>query len=357
VPAYLCHEFSSLDALREAVAGLAPEAADSDFFYSLAWFANLAEHGLPQGNEARYVLVRDCSQRAAMCLPLQTTGDGVSSLSNFYSSLFGPIVWGPLTLGDAALWNALATHLRQHQPPYAQMTFQPLDVESACYLGLQTSLRRTGFAVDPYFCFGNWYLRVDSRSFATYAQTLPSALRNSIARGQRRLTRHGDWAIHIQCAEDYLLENSIAEFVQVYQRSWKHAEPHPEFIPGLARTAAAQGWLRLGVLTLQGQAIAAQLWLVRNGKASIYKLAYVEGFERFSAGSVLTHALMEHVLDADHVQEVDYLTGDDAYKRDWMSHRRERRGIVAFDLRTCKGLWAAARHFGGRWLKRGNNLA
>jgi CelD/BcsL family acetyltransferase involved in cellulose biosynthesis len=118
------------------------------------------------------------------------------------------------------------------------------------------------------------------------------------------------------------------------------------------RTAAAQGWLRLGVLALDGQAIAAQLWLVHDGKASIYKLAYVEGFERYSAGSVLTHALMQHVIDVDQVQEVDYLTGDDGYKQDWMSHRRERRGIVAFDLRTLRGLALAARHVVGKWIKR-----
>ena len=114
--------------------------------------------------------------------------------------------------------------------------------------------------------------------------------------------------------------------------------------------AAAQGWLRLGVLRLDGQAIAAQLWLVKRGKANIFKLAYVEGFERFSAGSVLTAALMRHVIDVDHVQVVDYLTDDDAYKRDWISHRRERRGLVAFDDRTPVGLWAGFKHWAGKKL-------
>ncbi|HEY8908590.1 MAG TPA: GNAT family N-acetyltransferase, partial [Rhodoferax sp.] len=75
---------------------------------------------------------------------------------------------------------------------------------------------------------------------------------------------------------------------------------------------------------------------------------------RFSAGSVLTAALMRHVIDVDHVEEVDYLTGDDAYKRDWMSHRRERWGIVAFDLRTAAGLWAWLRHWAGKKFKRHN---
>ena len=41
---------------------------------------------------------------------------------------------------------------------------------------------------------------------------------------------------------------------------------------------------------------------------------------------------MEHVIDTDKVHDVDYLTGDDAYKKDWMPDRRERWGIAVFNL-------------------------
>ena len=33
---------------------------------------------------------------------------------------------------------------------------------------------------------------------------------------------------------------------------------------------------------------------------------------------------MEHVIDTDQVEEIDFLTGNEAYKQDWMSDRRER---------------------------------
>ena len=62
---------------------------------------------------------------------------------------------------------------------------------------------------------------------------------------------------------------------------------------------------------------------------------------------------LRHVIDIDRVGEVDYLTGDDAYKRDWMSHSRERCGIIAFNLRSVRGIAAAATHLGGGWLKTG----
>ena len=53
---------------------------------------------------------------------------------------------------------------------------------------------------------------------------------------------------------------------------------------------------------------------------------------------------MQHAMDVDRAAEVDYLSGDDAYKADWMALRRERVGLEAFDLRRPAGLLAAARH-------------
>jgi CelD/BcsL family acetyltransferase involved in cellulose biosynthesis len=121
---------------------------------------------------------------------------------------------------------------------------------------------------------------------------------------------------------------------------------------GLMRTCAQQGWLRLGIAYLDGVPAAAQLWVVVAGTASIYKMAYDERFAKESVGTVLSSLLMEYVIDVDKVKTVDYLSGDDAYKRDWMSHRRERWGIMAFNLHTTHGVLAAARHVGGRAAKR-----
>jgi len=213
------------------------------------------------------------------------------------------------------------------------------------------ALSQAGYWVGSFFCFGNWYLDVAGRAFADYYPTLPSALRHNIERGQRRLAQHGAWHIQIQQNADNALDAATRAFVQVYAQSWKDPEPNAQFIPALIQLAATLGWLRLGILTLGEQPVAAQLWLVKGEKAHIFKLAYASGFERFSVGSVLTQAMMRHVLDVDGVREVDYLSGDEAYKRDWMSHRRERHGLVAFAPNTVQGVWLAAKHFAGQWLK------
>lgn len=340
--------------------GWGPEpSTQADIFCTLSWFENLAKHGFDastdQSSQCQLLLASDHAKGSLVCLPL-LAGRTLQSLSNYYSSLYGPLVWrtddGTLPEVSQATWQAIGQHLHQHPARWPVITLSPLDMGAPFAGPLQIGLQKAGYWTNRFFCFGNWYLEVAHRSFSTYAASLPAALRHSIERGKRRLAKQGTWGIHIQQTPGAELEEAIAQFVQVYNQSWKTTEPNTQFIPQLARMAAAHGWLRLGVLKLESQAIAAQLWLVKDGKASIYKLAYVKGFERLSAGSVLTHALMQHVIDVDQVAEVDYLTGDDTYKRDWMSHRRERWGIVAFNPRTLGGLWLAARHFAGKLFKR-----
>jgi hypothetical protein len=205
--------------------------------------------------------------------------------------------------------------------------------------------------VQSYFCFGNWYLQVRGRTYAEYFETLPSQVKNTIKRKKRQLEKLAKVRIVLH-RDETSLDEALRAYEQIYAVSWKVPEPYPKFIPGLCRTCAEAGWLRLGVIYVDDQPAAAQIWIVNAGIAAIYKLAYDERFAKLSAGSILTAHLMEHVIDVDKVHEVDYLTGDDTYKRDWMSDRRERWGIMAFNLRTPRGVLAAVRHLGARAARR-----
>jgi len=120
---------------------------------------------------------------------------------------------------------------------------------------------------------------------------------------------------------------------------------------GLIQTLGEKGWLRLGTVFFDDQPIAAQVWIVHAGHATIYKLAHDTRFDEYSAGSVLTARMLEHVLEVDRVQEVDFGSGDDAYKKNWLPYRRERWGIMAFNPRRVRGCLSILRHVGGKTVK------
>jgi hypothetical protein len=228
----------------------------------------------------------------------------------------------------------------------------PLAKDSETFNALTNEFRAQGWWVQHYFSHGNWYLPCDGIDSSQYLAERPTRLRNTLRRKSRAFAKVAQSELEIfQSMKD--LERGITAFQSVYEKSWKKQEPFSDFIANFIRLCAKRGWLRLGVAWLEEKPVAAQIWIVCQGKASIYKLAYDEAYRKLSAGSVLTTHLMAHVLDIDKVREVDYLTGDDPYKQDWMTHRRERWGMIAINPKTPQGLLLILRHFGGAALRRG----
>jgi CelD/BcsL family acetyltransferase involved in cellulose biosynthesis len=330
-------------------------------FSSLPWFRNLAATVPEIAQRLRIYSVASDSGIPTSLLPMrhEAPANGLfaprhlSAATNFYSALFAPAAVGDTTQPDL---NALAAAVAADRPRWDTVDLHPMSIDSPIFHNTVAAFRLAGMAVQPYFCFGNWYLEVNGRSYQQYFETLPSTLRNTLKRKSRQLDNPADMRIKIISSVDEVAEG-LAAFETVYWSSWKAPEPYPDFMSGLIRTCAAEGWLRMGVAYVGDKPAAAQVWMVCNGVASIYKLAYDEQFAQLSVGSLLTSRLMQHVIDIDGVREVDYLMGDEPYKQDWMSHRRERWGIAAFNLRTLRGLVAATRHLGGQALKnlvRGN---
>jgi Acetyltransferase (GNAT) domain len=351
--------YSDWNRLPAAYLELFDEAGRRDFFLTRAWFENFTRtavdpdcalriYGIERNDESGSVAGAfvACSRRSTKTTGSQRT---ISSLTNYYSCFFAT----HLAAGEDAreTLRALARAFMAESPGWETIEIHPLDVDDESFRILMEELRAAGFVVQSFFCFGNWRLAVNGRSFAEYAESLPSVLRNTLQRKRKKLEKTGRARIEILTGGEGL-DAAIEAYTTIYLASWKKPEPYPEFIPALIRLCAQEGILRLGVAYVDGQPAAAQLWIVYNGVALIYKLAYDEQFADLSVGTILTANLMQHVLDIDQVAEVDYLSGDDAYKKDWMSYRRERWGILALNPRTLKGALAIARHVGGRFLKR-----
>ena len=351
--------YTGFNSLPRGYTCLFEESCRKSFFYSMPWFKNLAAAVLENNDVVRIygVVMDDVAQTpvAALVMQYKNVSSGrlrsyqLSGLSNYYSSLFGPIV-GNLPYSIHDIMQHLVGAICSDTPMWHVIDCNPLDIESLCYAALVDSLQNCGMIVQTYFCFGNWYLQVNGRSYKEYFETLPSTMKSTLKRKSKKWEKQAGARLEIITGGNDLAA-AIEAYEKVYRVSWKVPEPYPLFIRGLIHTCAATGLLRLGLAYVEDEPVAAQLWIVNEGTASIYKLAYDERWAHLSIGSILTARLMEYVIEVDKVREVDYLTGDDSYKQTWMSHRRERWGIRAFNPWTLKGLFGAIRHIGGHAVK------
>jgi hypothetical protein len=312
------------------------------------WFSLLARHVLDDTHSARWLTLKRDSDCLAVW-PVQT-GQAVQSagaMSNFYTAIYTPAHAADVPSGGL---EALARALRSGPTRAGIQIFAPLDPESAEFAAVESALKQAGFITFRFFRFVNWYLPCAGMSWSRYFDERKGAVRNTVRRMGKKLAADGGVLEVITGGERLAI--GIAAYEQVYAASWKQAEPFPDFVRDLMRLCAERGWLRLGVAWLGAKAIAVQFWIVAHGRAEIFKVAYDEAYKSHTAGTLLTALLMEQVLDKDQVREVDYLIGDDPYKKTWMSHRRERWGIAAFDPTTIAGLIGLGRHMAGEFKRR-----
>ena len=279
-------------------------------FDRFEWWRGLAEHC---GLNPLIAVASDGDSRAL--LPLARHNGALNALANWYNFTTRPL----LTPGAdaAALLRALARDLAKQAK---RITFAPLPDEQGEASALEQAFRAAGWAVLRSQCDVNHVLEVQGRSFAEYLAARPGQLRTTLKR------KAGKVAVTIETAFN---PASWAAYEAIYASSWKSEEGSPAFLRDFAQQEAAVGRMRLGLAHVDGVPVAAQFWTVEHGTAFIHKLAHTEASKPLSPGTTLSAALFEHVIDRDHVAMVDFGTGDDGYKRDWMEAVRPRYRLEA----------------------------
>lgn len=303
------------------------------------WYQNLALFmGLSESQCFMLQAVQPSGMPVQWQLALYSSACGrqINSLSNYYSPALGPDA-----PGQPADWQQLFADVANKYPAVRRLQLQPLTAGQQQQLQ-QLQVPGWGFFFNHYS--DNWTARA-----ANYWQQRPSQLRNTIRRKRLKLAAEGARIDISQQATPEL----VAAYWQVYQHSWKPAEPKTDFIDALLANASHQQSLRLGVLWLHGRPVAAQCWLVADGVAAIYKLAQDQSFDHYSPGTVLTAALLDHVLGIDQVHTIDFLTGDDPYKAQWMDTKTSLYQLQAYRLNQP----AALLQFALLRLKAGMRLA
>lgn len=284
------------------------------------WFALLAATGLVP----LIAIASDADNAAA--LALTETGGRIAPLRNWYS-----FTWRELAPEGAAGDRLLQAIAQQLKGRGYRVTLEPVPGEDGSAERLARAFRAAGWTVAVEPCDINHILPVKGRSFAEYWESRPGQLRTTLKRKSKKVDvevlTHFDAGVW-------------ADYEAIYAASWKPAEDQPAMLRAFAEAEGKAGRLRLGIARAEGVAVAAQCWTVENSIAYIHKLAHLESHKPLSAGTTLTAALFAHVIDTDRVDLVDFGTGDQSYKADWMEEVRSRFCIDCLDPAQPKS-WPA----------------
>lgn len=296
-----------------AAGGRLDRKFQKSLFDRFDWLNQLHRLALP---DKPPLLLRAQQGEADAWMPLMRQGKGhFVALANWYNFRWQPIFGGAY---DAVTRMALLRQFAHSTKDRARrLTLAPVPDEDGSASQIAAAFESSGWVVEMSPCDENHYLRVNGRTFEEYWTGRPGQLKNIV----KRKGTKGVVSIRIEQVFD---ETAWRDYERVYARSWKPSEDSPAFLMQIARQEGAAGNLRLGLAYIDGQPVAAQFWTVENQIALIHKLAHDDQHLASSPGTLLSAALFQHVIDDDKVTEIDFGTGSDGYKREWMEDMRPR---------------------------------
>jgi len=297
---------------------LPPAARGAGFaspFDQPAWFDLLTAHGYAPGGR---VNAWGSAGETRAWLPLRIEKPGaLAGLGNWYSFSVRPLYTGEDKRADA-----LADLFARLRKGADRLTLYP--VPDAEKHGIAAAMRDAGWWVYDAPRGDRHWLDLAGLDHEGWWESRPGALRSTV----KRKARKGVVDIALFTAFDGA---AWAAYEAIYAASWKPEEGDPALLRAFAEAESARGTFRMGLARIAGAPVAAQFWTVEDGTAFIHKLAHVEDSLKASPGTLLSAALFRHVIEVDRVVRVDFGTGNDAYKRDWMNRHEPLWHIEAFN--------------------------
>jgi hypothetical protein len=269
--------------------------------------------------------------RARMPLVEQSRGHLVS-LSNWYSFVHRPLFAG--SREPAAQMMALTDMFGALRKRAARITLYPVPETDGSHPALCRALEAAGWWVSAQATGDSHWLDLEGLDHDSWWAGRPGALRSTVARKAKK--NIVALSIATRCDPEFW-----AAYEAIYAASWKPEEGNSALLRAFAEAEGRAGRIRLGLARIEGAPVAAQFWTVENGSAFIHKLAHVEDSVRASPGTLLTAALFRHVIEQDGVRRIDFGTGNDPYKRDWMNRHNRLWRIEAFNP-WRPAVWPAA---------------
>jgi hypothetical protein len=326
------------------------QMAAQSFFFSRPWFDNLARTTLENNTRLRLYAVEsetpDLTPKALLITTTPAAQNGAkirgwwvrsSSLAGFtnYLSHTHTLLLPECTADTTELIQQIISVIMHERPRWNLIDLNLFAPDSRIFSQAISACRNANMTVATYYYAGNWYEDTSHLDFDRYLSNRSKTVKKSLKQVKRLEKNH---TVRFEMITDRQeAERAISTFDLVYKKSWKEEDYFKDFTPGVIRTCAALGVMRIGILHVDDQPVAVDFAIVTAGTAVGMKAAYDSEFSKYSVGSILHLYTIKYFIEKDHVMRVSFGLFDDPYKRLWCSQRRELRGLVAFNTETFWG--------------------
>ncbi|MEL7197270.1 MAG: GNAT family N-acetyltransferase [Pseudomonadota bacterium] len=304
------------DSVKDVQAKLDTKSADD--LNARAPFDRLEWYGLLENSGLAPLFACAQQDKTVALLALMQSEGRITPLRNWYASTWRPLA-APGELGDAMI-QTIATDLKSRA---YRVTLEPVSNEDGCADRIACAFAAAGWRTEVSQCDMNHVIHLKGRDFKEYWAQRPGRLRTTLKRKAKKVTAK---------ISDRFTPELWDNYERIYAASWKPEEDHPEMLRAFAEMEGEANRLRLGLAFLDGLPVAAQFWTVENDCAYIHKLAHLDEHKHLSAGTTLSAAMFEHVIDQDNVASIDFGTGHQPYKSDWMDEIRPRYRIDCLNM-------------------------
>lgn len=329
----VAREYRSLSEVRSLVGDGLSRAHAPCLFDRLDWLESLHRHCFGRLPVRAFHAEGEVGAQAWMFL-VARDARRVAALANWYS-----FSWNPIFLGNPdreAQRTMLTAIARLMKKDVAMADFYPVTLDDGMAPLFMGAFRAAGWIAFRRAYGARYDLELSGRDFAHYWAERPGQLRTTIKRKAHRTP------LNIRIADSFSADDWHA-YVAIHARSWKEPDPGLPFLRALAEREGAAGALRFGFAELHGKPIATQLWTIDHGRALIHKLAHDRAHDSLSPGTLLGHAMFAHAIDSDGVTRIDYGTGDNSYKADWMERREVLWRVDCFNPRFASSWLPSAK--------------
>lgn len=229
-----------------------------------------------------------------------------------------PYTPNQLILGDiepAELYGALTAHLEEKLGTWFYLDLDEMRLTPEL-LEKVKSLEKQGLSlVECEEKMSSRYLILQA-GFEETLHVLDKHAQREFKRKINRMGRLGAMGLEVISGPDAIRDH-LDTFFAMYARTWKGAEPCPEFYHRLCRDFEARGELFFTALTVNGRPVA-YLISIRSGDTMYgIKTTYDPSYYAFSPGIILFYKSIEKMFEIPGLREFDIGRGDEQFKREW----------------------------------------